>query len=251
MMGSPVGEYGRSTNKDEASHAEHQRMVRITKGFWIGETEVTQGQWRKLMHMDGVIGFCSRMLSDPNLYKFPDIKNGRLEYKWVTRREGLNLASESTPSGICATPADDVPMYYVDWYDAVEFCRDLTELERRNGRIPDGYEYRLPTRAEWEYACRAGSTTALPCGLEIDAIGENNCPALDKIAWYSGNSSFGFGTGTGWTRDHIKDPQDRGARAAPRVVKTKKPNDWGVYDMLGNVAEWCADYSGGSNRGGG
>lgn len=184
------------------------------------------------------------------LYRFPNIRDGRMEYKWITKREWLNAKAGIDPRDMCGDVADNIPMYYVDWYSAVEYCRKLTEFERRDGAIPDGYEYRLPTRAEWEYACRAGSTTSLPCGLEIDAVSENNCPALDKIAWYSGNSSVGFGNGRGWVRDKIQNPQYAGQRAAPRVVKTRRANDWGIYDMLGNVSEWCCDYSGGSNKGG-
>ena len=249
-MGSPIGENGRTINDDETSHVEHQRHVRITKGFWIGETEVTQGQWRKLMDGERILDRCRKILSDTMRYRFPDVRNGQIVgYKFQTKREALNYTAETNPVEMCGDANDDIPIYYVDWYEAMEFCRKMTENESQKGRMPDGYEYRLPTQAEWEYACRAGSNTSLPCGLGIDALSENNCPALDKIAWYSGNSSVGIGDGRGWLRDAIKDPQYAGLRAAPRIVKTRKANGWGVYDMLGNVSEWCSDYLG-SNQGG-
>jgi len=84
----------------------------------------------------------------------------------------------------------------VDWNDAKRFCRELTRIERKADMIPEGYEYRLPTEAEWEYACRAGTTKSLPNGKEIHIKGDiktsSNAPALDSIAWYSGNSSVGY-----------------------------------------------------------
>ena len=61
----------------------------------------------------------------------------------------------------------DLPVEYVDWYDARFFCLRLTKLEREAGRLPKGYEYNLPTEAQWEYACRAGTTTALNNGKNL------------------------------------------------------------------------------------
>lgn len=103
----------------------------------------------------------------------------------------------------------DRPVENVSWYDAVAYCQKLTEREVKAGRISRRYAYRLPTEAEREYACRAGTTGP--------RYGE-----LDAIAWWSGNS---------------------GGQTHP--VKRKQPNAWGLYDMLGNVDEWCADWFGG------
>ena len=100
------------------------------------------------------------------------------------------------------------PVEQVTWHDAVAYCQRLTARERAAGRINDQQAYRLPTDAEWEYAVRAGTTGA--------TYGN-----LDAIAWWDGNS---------------------GGQTQP--VKRKAPNAWGLYDMIGNVWEWCADWYG-------
>ena len=108
--------------------------------------------------------------------------------------------------------ASSFPVDRVFWKDAVEFCRKLSAMpaEQSAGRV-----YRLPTEAEWEYACRAGSTTVYSFG--------DSAALLGQYAWYSDNSI---------------------GRTHP--VGRKKPNAWGLYDMHGNVAEWCSDWYDGS-----
>jgi sulfatase modifying factor 1 len=101
----------------------------------------------------------------------------------------------------------DYPASYVSWDDAVEFCRKLS--------AKDGVEYRLPSEAEWEYACRGGSSTAYSFG--------DNASALGDYAWFFGNA---FGIGEQYARR----------------VGQKRANGFGLYDMHGNVYEWCSDW---------
>jgi len=140
---------------------ETQHSVTLTKGFWLGETAVTQGQWEAVMG------------SNPSRYK------GR-----------------------------DLPVETTSWKDAMSFCSKLTERERAAGRLAAGYEYTLPTESQWEYACRAGSTGAY--------WGD-----LDSMGWYDKNSG-----------------------SKPHPVGQKRGNTWGLYDMHGNVWEWCSDWYG-------
>jgi formylglycine-generating enzyme required for sulfatase activity len=106
------------------------------------------------------------------------------------------------------------PVEWVTWGEATEYCRRWTERERASGRITSQQAYRLPTESEWEYAARAGSK------------GPRH-GVLDDIAWWLGNGP-----------------------GLPQPVKGKSPNDWGLYDMIGNVWEWCADWAGGYPEGG-
>ncbi|OEU82495.1 MAG: hypothetical protein BA865_14325 [Desulfobacterales bacterium S5133MH4] len=161
MMGSQPNEAGRGDD-------ERQHMVILTKEFYMGVTEVTQGQWRKVMG---------------------------------------NNPSHFRECG------DNCPVEFVSWYDCQEFVRRLNRME-------GGNKYRLPTEAEWEYACRAGSTTAFANG----GITETGCgydPNLDAMGWYCGNSD-----------------------KKPHPAAQKKPNAFGLYDMHGNMWEWCEDWYG-------
>ncbi|MFA4987329.1 MAG: formylglycine-generating enzyme family protein [Candidatus Brocadiia bacterium] len=106
---------------------------------------------------------------------------------------------------------DDLPVSCVSWNDTVEFCRKLTEAESKKGNLPDGLVYRLPTEAEWEYCCRAGSTTEFSFGDDEGRLGD--------YAWF-----------------------DKNSKSTTHPVGTKKPNAWGLYDMHGNVLEWCYDW---------
>jgi formylglycine-generating enzyme required for sulfatase activity len=126
------------------------------------------------------------------------------------------------------------PVESVRFADAVDFIVLL------NARIP-GLDLTLPSEAQWEYACRAGTTTATYAGA-MDILGENNAPVLDGIAWYSGNSGVGFDLDTGEESTGWPQKQHPHDRAGTRPVGLKAPNPWGLHDMLGNVWEWCADH---------
>ncbi len=99
---------------------------------------------------------------------------------------------------------------------------------------------RLPTEAEWEYACRAGTPHATYAG-RIEILGDNNAPILDEIAWYSGNCGLHYDLDIYEESGQWLDKQYPHERAGTRRVKGKRCNSWGLYDMLGNVHEWCLD----------
>ena len=152
------------------------------------------------------------------------LSDRRTQRRWTVPLEAYRLAKVPVTQALYASVTgerpstargDRLPVEGVSWWDAVRFCNALSEREglspayRLDGEdiewdvAADGY--RLPTEAEWEHACRAGTTGA-------------RYAALDDIAWYRGNS-----------RDRIHE------------VGGRQPNTWGLYDMLGNVWDWCWD----------
>jgi formylglycine-generating enzyme required for sulfatase activity len=163
-MGSPTKEVDRSS-----AYEGPQTDVTISRGFWMGKYEVTQGEYLAVMG------------SNPSLF-----------------------------AGDPNRPAEQVT-----WSDATNYCGRLTRQERGVGRIATDSVYRLPTEAEWEYACRAWTSTRFSYG---DDPGYTN---LTNYAWYYDNS------GVVW-----------------HPVGQKRPNPWGLYDMHGNVWEWCQDWFG-------
>lgn len=159
LMGSPEGD------KDRENDEGPQHPVEITEPFYIGRTEVTQGQWKAVMGTE----------------------------PW----KGQAFVKEG----------DQHAASYISQHDATEFCRRLSQQE--------GQTCRLPTEAEWEYVCRAGTTTRFSFGDDESLAGE--------YAWFDGNA------------------YDSGEKYA-HSVRQKKPNGFGLYDMHGNVWEWCEDW---------
>lgn len=224
-MGSPADEPGRDDY-------ETQHRVKLTRGFWMGETEVTQGQWTVVTNQT-LRSQAAKMLADETLYPIGGRK--------ITLREAAKPSAKDPVTSVCAAAAPNIPIYYVSWDDAMMFCALLTSEERRAGRLPPRSAYTLPTEAQWEYACRAGTTTATYGGA-MKVLGENNSPVLDKIAWYGGNSSVGY-KGSGWATQGWPNQAHPGKLAGPRRVGQKEPNAWGLCDMLGNLYEWVSDFS--------
>ena len=127
--------------------------VTITRPFWLGKTEVTQGQWRALMGTT--------------------VAQQREKHKTFAEHDDDRLAGQG----------DSHPMYFVAWEEAAEFCRKLTAQERAAGRLPAGYHYSLPTEAQWEYAGRAGTTADMPADQ----------PAGDWVEQNSGKTTHPVG----------------------------------------------------------
>lgn len=122
------------------------------------------------------------------------------------------------------------PAGSVKWHTAALFCQKLTELERAAGRIPEHYEYRLPSEAEWEYACRAGTESTYYWGNSFGNEGAVYANSLDK------RSALKFG----WQEGPDMAQNDRHYVSAP--AGSYKPNAFGLYDMSGNLWEWCYDW---------
>jgi formylglycine-generating enzyme required for sulfatase activity len=105
------------------------------------------------------------------------------------------------------------PVEQVSWDDATNYCAVLTQMDQSAGRIPTNCVYRLPTEAEYEYAYRAGTTTRFPYGDDL------NYTSLTNYEWFGNNSGL-----------------------MTHPVGQKLPNPWGLYDMAGNVGDWCHDW---------
>jgi formylglycine-generating enzyme required for sulfatase activity len=165
-MGSPTNEVDHFDNEGP------QMAVTISRGFWIGKFQVTQGEY---LAVKG---------TNPSYFQPP------------------NAAADTNR-----------PVEWVSWSDATNYCSLVTQRERAAGRITTNAVFRLPTEAEWEYACRAWTSTRFYYG---DDPGYTN---LTKYAWYYADS---------------------GSMTHP--VGQKQPNPWGLYDVHGNVWEWCQDW---------
>lgn len=167
--------------------------VRITKPFYLGTTEVTVGQFRQFAEASGYQTEAERGLNHGKPYK-----GGRAISTWrkpMAWRRGYQQH-------------DDEPVMHLSWVDCVEFCKWLSEKE--------GVQYSLPTEAEWEYACRAGTETPWSFGGIADFEDEGRKHAI----WSDGGQKFD----------------------APQPVAQRRPNAFGLYDMHGNMWEYVGDW---------
>jgi formylglycine-generating enzyme required for sulfatase activity len=139
------------------------------------------------------------------------ISRGFLMGKYEVTQKEYQAVMGSNPSYFTGNP--NLPVDSVSWNDATSYCVRLTQQKRAAGRILTNCVYRLPTEAEWEYVCRAGTTTRFSYGDDLTYA------SLASYAWYSDNS---------------------GGTTHP--VGQKLPNPWSLYDMHGNVWEWCQDW---------
>ncbi len=183
MVFIPPGTFRMSSPTNEAHRfvtEGPQTAVTISRGFWMGKYEVTQGEYQAVM--------------------------------------GSNPSYFSTNNGY----AEDLsrPVESVYWSDATNYCEVLTQRERASGRIETNSMYRLPTEGEWEYACRAWTSTRFSYGDDPDYTN------LTNYAWYGDNSG-----------------------GTTHAVGQKLPNPFGLYDMHGNIREWCQDWWGESPGG--
>jgi formylglycine-generating enzyme required for sulfatase activity len=198
-MGSP------DTEKGAEDDEKPQHRVRITRPFYLGVHEVTRGQFRRFVDDAG--------------YRTEQEKDGRGGWGWNERVKKFEQNRRYTWQNPGFEQTDLHPVVNVSWNDAVAFIKWLSQKE--------GKSYRLPTEAEWEYACRAGTMTRWSCGDDPEDLAE-----VGNVADVTAKTKY-----PEWTEAIAA--QDGFVYTAP--VGHFRPNAWGLFDMHGNAWEWCSD----------
>ncbi len=207
MMGSPSGELGQDETRED------YHSVTLTNDYWIGVYEVTQKQWFTLRSTN-----TSHFQVDGEKRPIEGIA-----YKNI--RCYLASAENTTDPSI-------------DWPTSGSAVADDSFMQSLRSKAGGGLLFDLPTDAEWEYACRAGTTGALNNGA-TNITTTSSCPVLGTLGRYQYNG--------GWANNGTSVPNaDCGTTNATAVVGSYLPNAWGLYDMHGNVWEWCLDWYTGS-----
>jgi formylglycine-generating enzyme required for sulfatase activity len=219
VMGSP------DSDKHAYDDEKPQHKVRITRPFYLGATEVTVGQFRKLVESTGL--------------RTEAETDGKGGYGWNKAKRTWEKDPKYTWRNPGFAQTDDDPVVIVSWNDAIAYCNKLslkeglTPFYRVVGarvEVPDwaATGYRLPTEAEWEYACRAGTTTRYESGGDPETLAR-----VGNLA--DGTFKAKYPT---WSHPTIA-ARDGYVYTAP--VGRFRPNAFGLYDMHGNVWEWCWD----------
>ena len=217
----------------ESFEGEKPRLMRVKQGFWMGRTEVTVGQFRRFTGESGYVTDAEK----------PDGETQVFDPKWDGYHLTTNVVHpwESKKGKSWRDPnwafpnRDDFPVVCVSYTDMKAFCRWLTEREAAARRLPEGMEYRLPTEAEWEYACRGGSKESLYFwwGNELEAgEGRLNISAMDLLpnrtkAWPLAKAPWSDGFSFVSPVDHYGE---------------KGRNGFGMADMCGGVWEFVIDH---------
>ena len=227
-----AGEYVRgfetSNRRDHQFYLAHQysnrqnfkdetpaHRVAITKSFEIGTTEVTVGQFRQFVEATGYVTEAEK--NGGALGCFPDEKD------YVDRFRKSPDVTWKTPG---FEQTDDHPVVAVSWNDAQEFCKWLSEKEKKT--------YRLPSEAEWEYVCRSGKSTWY-------SWGENPDDAYEHANVADGALESAQPRTTSYQRAVKLKADDGDGVVFTAAVASFQPNSWGLYDIHGNVWEWCED----------
>ena len=205
-MGSPIKEKGRD--------AEFQHEVEITRPFYMATCETTVGQFRAFVKA--------------SKYKTDAEKNGK-GGQGFEETEGRGWLPKFNWRNTGFAQTDQHPVVNVSWDDAMAFCRWASQ---KTGKTVD-----LPTEAEWEYACRAGTKTRFSPGDS-----EKSLEGYANVADESLKTNKGYREMFQAIGDEFAPFDDKHALTSP--VATFKPNNWDLYDMHGNVSEWCKDWFG-------